>query len=84
VAWDSRFRRAGCFRRGACLDLQPICQAHDAAGNVKTIREVTNGGQKQCFSYDALDRLTLGFTGNDACTAYDGSRGSGVYTGTFA
>lgn len=64
---------------GNMTSLQNLTYTYDATANVKTLTDGQNSAQRQCFTYDDLDRLTRGFTGNDACTAYDGSRGAGVY-----
>ncbi len=59
-------------------DLQALTYTYDAVGNIKTIVDARNSNQKQCFSYDELDRLVHAYTGNSTCTAYS-STGNGPY-----
>jgi RHS repeat-associated protein len=42
--------------------LQKLSFTYDAAGNVQTLTDATNGGQVQSFGYDWLDRLTAAAT----------------------
>jgi YD repeat-containing protein len=64
-------------------NLQKLTYAYDNGGNVTSQIDAINDGQKQCYQYDWLDRLTGAFTGNAACTAYDGA-GGGNYNHTYA
>jgi RHS repeat-associated protein len=45
--------------------LQNLTYTYDAVGNVKTIVDGVNFGQRQCFQYDPLDRLTRATTSAD-------------------
>jgi RHS repeat-associated protein len=52
--------------------LQNLTYTYDAVGNVKTIVDGVNFGQRQCFQYDPLDRLTRATTWQDStqgCTS---------------
>ena len=63
-------------------NLQNLSYTYDAAGNVASIVDGVNSSQRQCFGYDALDRLTNAFTGNGDCTAYT-TGGTGPYNHTY-
>jgi RHS repeat-associated protein len=55
--------------------LQNLTYTYDAVGNVKTIVDGVNFGQRQCFQYDPLDRLTRATTWQDStqgCTSQSG------------
>jgi RHS repeat-associated protein len=54
--------------------LQDLLYTYDNAGNVVSIVDNPNNGQKQCFQYDALNRLTKG-------TTLDGTLGCPTQTG---
>ena len=56
--------------------LQDLTYGYDTAGNVRWIVDARNNGQRQCFSYDGLDRLLSGFTGDAICAGYDDGTGS--------
>jgi|GEM_PF-2367990 len=43
-------------------NLQALSYSYDAAGNVTSVTDATNGGQVQSFGYDWLDRLTSATT----------------------
>ncbi|MFZ2357990.1 MAG: RHS repeat-associated core domain-containing protein, partial [Anaerolineae bacterium] len=52
-------------------------------GNVKSIVDVVNSNQRQCYNYDALHRLTRGFTTDSAtCAAPNLAIGSGPFDET--
>ncbi len=68
---------------GSSTNLQWLTFHYDNAGNVLNLTDGVNGGQKQCFQYDWLHRLTAAFTGNADCTAYSGV-GVGAYTHIYA
>ena len=68
---------------GSAFDLQHLTFAYDNGGNITSILDARNGGQKQCFGYDWLDRLTSAFTGNADCSAYSGT-GAGPYDHNYA
>ena len=60
---------------------------YDAAGNVRRIIDTTNAGQQECFVYDALNRLTRGFTNHNsdsACSAPNAGVGAGPYDESYA
>lgn len=63
--------------------LQDLSYTYDAGGNVNSIVDAANSGQRQCFGYDALNRLTTAFTGNAACATYEGGVGAGVYNESY-
>ena len=63
---------------GSSADLQDLALAYNAGGGVTSIVDALNSGQRQCFAYDWLDRLTSAFTGNGDCSAYS-SAGDGPY-----
>ncbi len=68
--------------------LQDLMYRYDAAGNVTSIQDTINRSgsvfQRECFSYDALNRLTRGFTtGATACNNNPGALGSGVYDQSY-
>jgi RHS repeat-associated protein len=48
-------------------ELQNLTYYYDAAGNVTRIRDDNNSGQRQCFVYDALNRLEQAFIGDTNC-----------------
>ncbi|MBI3958218.1 MAG: hypothetical protein HY328_05365, partial [Chloroflexi bacterium] len=63
---------------------QNLTYTYDNAGNVASLVDGQNGtGQKQCFQYDYLYRLTAAFTGNSGCTVYSAT-GTGPYQHTYA
>ncbi|MCB9132118.1 MAG: RHS repeat-associated core domain-containing protein [Anaerolineales bacterium] len=62
--------------------MQNLSYTYDAVGNVASIVDGVNASQRQCFGYDALDRLTNAFTGNSGCTAYT-TGGTGPYNHTY-
>ncbi|MFZ1595280.1 MAG: RHS repeat-associated core domain-containing protein, partial [Anaerolineae bacterium] len=65
--------------------MQDLTYGYDTAGNVRWIVDARNSGQRQCFSYDGLDRLLSGFTtaAGDNCTGYT-SVGNGPYNETYS
>ena len=67
--------------------LQDLTYSYDAVGNVKQQLNSTPGSaaQKQCFSYDGLNRLTAGFTTTtgDNCTVYT-AIGNGPYNEAYS
>jgi RHS repeat-associated protein len=80
-----RLQRMTLGTTGAPTSLQDLTYSYDAVGNVQQQLNTTSwsAAQKQCFSYDGLNRLTAGFTttGSDNCTGYTGV-GSGPYNET--
>ncbi len=63
-------------------NLQNLSYSYDAVGNIASLVDGVNSSQRQCFQYDALDRLTVAFTGNSGCTAY-ATGGTGPYNHTY-
>lgn len=60
--------------------LQHLAYSYDLVGNVTSIVDSNNSSQRQCFTYDALDRLTRAFTtGDPTCTASNLTVGAGAY-----
>ena len=62
--------------------LQNLTYAYDKVGNVTRIRDDNNGGQRQCFDYDPLNRLTNAFIGDANCAPT--TVGQGAYSESFA
>ncbi len=63
-------------------DRQKLTYGYDNNGNVTSLIDTINSGQKQCFQYDWLNRLTGAFTGNSGCTAYSAT-GTGPYSHSY-
>jgi len=61
---------------------QSLTYGYDNNGNVTSLTDGINGGQKQCFQYNWLNRLTAAFSGNAGCTAYS-ANGTGPYNHTY-
>ena len=57
---------------------------YDTVGNTKRVIDYRNSSQRLCYNYDALHRMTQAFTGNNACTAFDNSRGADRYNETYS
>ena len=51
----------------------------DNSANVTRIIDYRQAGQRQCFDYDDVGRLTVALTGNDQCTTVDKDRGEAQY-----
>ncbi|MEM8926545.1 MAG: hypothetical protein AAGD35_23820, partial [Actinomycetota bacterium] len=64
---------------------QRLQYTYDEAGNVTRIADAVNAGQRQCFTYDNLDRLTRAFTtgGSNDCTS-PASAGVAGYNDTYS
>ena len=45
--------------------MQNFTYAYDRVGNVTRLRDDNNGGQRQCFVYDSLNRLIDAEVGED-------------------
>jgi RHS repeat-associated protein len=82
-----RLQRMTLGTPSATTSLQDLTYSYDAVGNVKQQLNSTPGSaaQKQCFSYDGLNRLKDGFTttASDNCTGYIGV-GNGPYTESYS
>jgi RHS repeat-associated protein len=64
-------------------DWQLLQYTYDDNGNVERIYDHYNNFQRQCFTYDKLDRLLTAFTYlNDTCATY-GAVGAGSYDDTY-
>jgi RHS repeat-associated protein len=64
-------------------NLQNLSYTYDTVGNVKSIVDVANSSQRQCYNYDALHRLLRGFTtGATTCNNNPNSVGSGPFDET--
>jgi len=63
-------------------NLQKLTYSYDNVGNVTSLVDTVNSGQKQCFQSDWLSRLTGAFTGDAACTVYSAT-GTGPYNHTY-
>ena len=72
TAWDAQFQGGKLDKIEAGTNapdynnLQNLDYGYDKVGNILTILDATNSSQKQCFTYDALNRLTRGTTTNDS------------------
>jgi len=55
--------------------LQNLTYAYDPAGNLARLRDDNNSGQRQCFSYDPLGRLTGALIGDTNCAPTTGGNG---------
>ncbi len=78
--WLTQTRGGPVGAEGAWHRLQ---YAYDANGNVTRVRDVRNSNQRQCFAYDALDRLVRAFTDNtDACDGFT-AHGVGVFNESY-
>jgi RHS repeat-associated protein len=69
-------------KNAAFDDRQKLTYGYDNNGNVTSLTDTINAGQKQCFQYDWLNRLTAGFSGNSGCTAYS-AIGTGAYNMSY-
>ena len=70
TAWDTPNQggRLDTIKAGTAPNydnLQNLDYGYDGVGNILTILDAANSSQKQCFTYDALNRLTRGTTTND-------------------
>ncbi len=84
--YDQNTMRLTTLRAGVAspyTNLQNLSYTYDAVGNIASLVDGVNSSQRQCFQYDALDRLTNAFTGNAGCTAY-ATGGTGPYNHTYA
>ena len=61
--------------------LQNLAYAYDKAGNITRIRDDNNSGQRQCFVYDPLNRLTGAFIGDTNCAPT--TAGQGAYSESY-
>jgi RHS repeat-associated protein len=68
----------------APASLQNLSYSYDAVGNVKSIVDVVNSSQRQCYDYDALHRLTRGFTtGQTTCNNNPDAVGAGWFDESY-
>jgi RHS repeat-associated protein len=84
--YDQSTMRLTTMRAGVSspyTNLQNLSYSYDAVGNIASLVDGVNSNQRQCFQYDALDRLTNAFTGNSGCTAY-ATGGTGPYNHIYA
>ncbi|RME50333.1 MAG: carbohydrate-binding protein, partial [Caldilineae bacterium] len=84
--YESNTLRLSVLKAGTAspwTNRQHLTYSYDNAGNVTSLVDGQNSGQKQCFQYDYLHRLTAAFTGNSGCTAYSAT-GTGPYNHTYA
>jgi RHS repeat-associated protein len=71
TTWDAQFQGGKLDKIEAGTNapdynnLQDLDYGYDKIGNILTILDATNSSQQQCFTYDALNRLTRGTTTND-------------------
>ena len=78
--WDTQ---SGKLASILSTGLESLAYTYDPNGNVATITDGLNASQKQCFTYDALDRLTLGTTYADAAQGCTTALGAGNYNTAF-
>jgi RHS repeat-associated protein len=69
-------------KNAAFDDRQKLTYGYDNNGNVTSLTDTINAGQKQCFQYDYLNRLMAAFSGNAGCTAYS-AVGTGAYNMSY-
>jgi len=65
--WDAQGGRLATIQSGiagAPASLQDLSYTYDSNGNIETILDGHNAGQRQCFGYDAANRLTAASTYN--------------------
>lgn len=51
--------------------------------DIANVLDSVNGGQRECYQYDNLNRLTRAFTGNSACTAPNTTTGANPYDRSY-
>jgi YD repeat-containing protein len=56
-------------KNAAFDDRQKLTYSYDNNGNVTSLTDAINAGQKQRFYYDYLNRLVLAMTGSSICYA---------------
>ena len=61
---------------------QKLEYQYDNNGNILQIKDFRNSNQRQCFSYDALDRLTNAYTDSGNCNGHSAG-GAGEYNDTY-
>ncbi|MCP4126606.1 MAG: hypothetical protein GY753_06035, partial [Gammaproteobacteria bacterium] len=59
--------------------LQGLSYSYDAVGNIESAQGMANSGQRQCYEYDHLDRLTDAYTGDSNCSYHNSWTGVGAY-----
>jgi RHS repeat-associated protein len=88
--WSQQGGRLQALTAGTLVNFS---YTYDPIGNIQTITDLYNGNQKQCFQYDALERLTHATTWDDpdqGCTSqlgqgnYDEAYGYAEVTGNLA
>jgi RHS repeat-associated protein len=77
-AWTVQGGRLQAIQSGNLTGLQNLAYSYDLDGNITSISDGNNSGQKQCFSYDALNRLTRATTKNDASNGCSNTTDLGV------
>ena len=75
--------KAGTTSSGSTDLLDLVYDGYTPAGDIETIVDHRDGGQRQCFTYDGLHRLTRAFTGNGTCTGTNFTTGTAEYDRTF-
>jgi YD repeat-containing protein len=73
AAWTYRADNSRLERIQVGSTLLDMRYTYDPVGNVRTITDTSNSGQGITFTYDALDRLTRGYTSCGGQGAYDQS-----------
>jgi RHS repeat-associated protein len=80
-AWSSQGGRLQSLKTyTTTIILQDLSYTYDNMGNVLTILDAQNSNQKQCFTYDSLNRLTKGTTSNDSTKGCTTQLGNGNYS----
>jgi len=74
---------------GQSANLQDLTFAYDANGNITTVVDAVNSNQKQCYTYDWLNRLAGALalaqarvTSDSACLTYS-TTGTGPYSHSY-
>lgn len=81
-AWDAP-NGQGRLQRVSAGGLLDFSYTYDPVGNIQTLQDAVNANQKQCFTYDALNRLKKATTFDDPQNACTTSIGEGNYSQAF-
>jgi RHS repeat-associated protein len=77
------YMKTGTYADPGQNNLLNLTYDYDANGNILTIVDGVNIGQKQCFTYDTLNRLTKGTTFNDSALGCTTQLGQGNYDESY-
>jgi RHS repeat-associated protein len=87
LTYDAATQRLATLKAGSggsSTNQQNLTYAYNSVSDVTSITDINDASQRQCFKYDDRNRLTLAFTGDNACTSYDNARGTDEYDQAFA